>query len=378
MFLKPGLQVLLLTLLILVNGCIAQFIPEVGEDQNLLVVDGIITDQPGQNSVKLSVSSPLGGKSGARPLSSCNVTVSDDFGNSFKFTETDAGTYLPDASFCGSVGRSYTLNIHSGESRLKLSYQSLPVMMKSVPPIDSVYWEKQVLSVDSRGGPVSEGCQIYLNTHDPSNSCKYYRWEFTETWEFYIPYYVPNNHCWITENSDNIIIKNASSFSDDRIVRQPLNIVSNTTDRLKEKYSILVKQYSVSEQEYGYWEKLQNVIQHVGSLYDLTPASIPSNITCIENPGEKVLGYFSVSAVQTKRIFINEYFRGIFNAYSDCEHKAIPGNEVPPNLGTTVWIIIDRSDPPPGYKILTFLKGCYDCTVRGTNIKPPFWNESKK
>ena len=335
--------------------------PRTGEDQNLIVVEGLITDQPRQSSIKLTLSMPLGGKSTAKPLPGCAVSVSDDMGNSFNLKETDAGIYVPDSTFQGVVGRSYTLNINAGDSHGNLHYKSVPVLMKPVPPIDSVYYQKQVLERLEDGWPSKEGCQIYVAAHDPENICKFYRWEFVETWEFTLPWYAPkfvfNTHCWITEHSKNINIKNTSSFSESRVVDYPLNFISSETDRLKEKYSIIVNQYSLNEEEYRYWEKLQNVVENVGSLYDLTPASIPSNITCVENPEEKVLGYFSVSALKSRRIFIQDQFRGIIDLYRDCQHAVIGADVIPPNLYTTVWIIVDHQFPPPAYRVLTFIKG---------------------
>jgi hypothetical protein len=144
---------------------------------------------------------------------------------------------------------------------------------------------------------------------------------------------------------------------------------------LKVRYSILVNQYSIDQEEFSYWDKLQKTVEQVGSLYDLTPASIPSNISCIEKPSEVVLGYFSVSAVKSKRIFIKDQFRGMPDLYTDCENAVIGPVEVPPNLtlGVNAWVIIVHLEPPPPYRIITYFKGCADCTVRGTNIKPDFW-----
>jgi len=370
-------KVLLFAFLILISSCIEQFIPLVGEDKDIIVVEGLITDQPGQNIIKLSISLPLGGKDAAKPLIGCIVTISDDFGNNYSLHETVSGTYIEDPAFLGVVGRSYTLHIATNESHQNLSYQSYPVLMKPVPPIDSIYYDKIVLSRMSDGWPSGEGCQIYLNTHDPENICRFYRWEYVETWKFQIPYSVPNNQCWVSSNSDKINIKSTSTFSSDRIERHPINYITNTTDRLKIRYSILVNQYSLNENEYIYWEKLQNIVEQVGSLYDITPASIPSNILCIEKPNENVLGYFSVSAVKSKRIFINDNFNGIANPYSSCEDFIVTGSKPIPNLGVSVWVLISHSVPPPPYRVVTYSKGCYDCTVRGTKIEPEFWIDAR-
>ncbi len=54
------LLILYFLLLTLISGCIKQFIPAVSEDQNILVVEGLITDQPGHNTIKLTTSMPLG------------------------------------------------------------------------------------------------------------------------------------------------------------------------------------------------------------------------------------------------------------------------------------------------------------------------------
>ena len=53
------------------TGCITEFVPETKEEKELLVVEGLITDQPGINTVKLSKSMPFGKKSEAKPFSGC-------------------------------------------------------------------------------------------------------------------------------------------------------------------------------------------------------------------------------------------------------------------------------------------------------------------
>jgi Domain of unknown function (DUF4249) len=376
---KTMQKIILISFLILLNSCITQFIPQISDDKELLVVEGLITDLPDTNIIKLSRSIPLGKRTLANPLKGCIVTISDDFGNIFILRETVDGTYVTDPSkFQGVIGRSYTLHIKTHDASKDLNYESYPVNMIPVPPIDSLYYEKLAFS-ESNGINSQEGCQVYVNAHDATNLCKFYRWEFEETWEFHLPYTVPNNVCWTSNNSNVINIKNTSVLEEDRINRYPLNFVSNTTERLSVKYSILVNQYSLNEDEYTYWEKLQNVTEQVGGLYDMIPASIPSNVYCLDDPNRKVLGYFSVSANSSKRIFIKESFAGVMSPYNDhlCIADTIYGYPFIEDLNRYLWVIIDHPLPPPGYQVITKIKGCYDCTVRGTTIPPDFWNESK-
>lgn len=372
-------QIILLSILLLVSSCITQFIPHTTEERDLLVVEGLITDIPQANIIKLSRPNHLGLTTAPLPVSGCNVSVSDDSGSSFIFTETTPGTYISDpAKFQGIIGRFYTLHITTNLGNSQ-NFESYAMELKPVPPIDSVYYEKVVFSESNGATAGQEGCKIFVDTHDPENKCKFYRWEYSETWEFHLPYTVPNNVCWISNNSDVINIKNTSFIGEDRISRFPLLLITNQTDRLREKYSILVNQYSLNEDEYIYWDKLQNISQQVGGLYDIIPSAIPSNIYCVDDPNQKVLGYFSVSAKSSTRIFIKDRFAGVRTEYTDltCIADTVRGSSPIQHLNSSVWVIINSPLPPPGYRVTTRIKACYDCTVRGTKVMPAFWESNK-
>lgn len=368
-------KILLFAILLLLSSCISQFIPQTAEDKQILVVEGLITNQYEGNTIKLSRSLPLGGISSAKPLSGCNVTVSDNTGRVEEFYEHTAGTYTPSPDFIGEVGKTYILHIKSNSVTGSINYESLPVEMKPVPEVDSVFYEKETISPSSNTSAGEQGCQVYLNTHDPGNSCKFYRWEFSETWEFILPYAVPNKVCWISSSSDVINIKNTSVLAENRINRYPLTFISNKSDRVKVKYSILVKQYSMTEDEFTYWDKLQNLSQQVGGLYDIIPSAVPSNVFSKVDPAEKVLGYFSVSATSSKRIFIKDHFAGLIDLYKDCPQDTLDYSAPIPNLNNTVWVIVDHPIPPPSYRVITYTRGCADCTARGTSTPPDFWSE---
>ena len=372
---KQLLFIVIVFFQLIINGCVTKFLPEIKDDQRLLVVEGLITDQPEVYSVKLSWSIPVGSEQKVRPISGWNVEVHDDLGNIYQYTESpDTGTYISDKeTFQGVVGRIYTLYINTlGVSSSHHSFESIPVEMRAVPPIDSLFYEKVTIreGTESRG-PV-EGCQIYVNSYDPEGKCRFYRWDYSETWKFEIPYMVKNNVCWITTNSTKINIKNTSVLAEDRINCYPLNYITNESDRLSVRYSILVNQYSISEDEYSYWEKLHNITQEVGGLYDIMPSSVRGNVFCTEDPDLQVLGYFSVSSKTSERIYVDEIFRGPVNIYKDCEGESYPAGEFIPGLNVYRWIIFESNI----YVTITYDKRCADCTTRGTLTQPDFWEEN--
>ena len=108
----------------------------------------------------------------------------------------------------------------------------------------------------------------------------------------------------------------------------------------------------------------------------MIPAAISSNVYCLDNPDEKVLGYFSVSANTSKRIFIKDNFHHLANLYTDdsCIGDTIWGDTYIPYLDSTVWVIKDNS---PIYKVITYTPWCADCTTRGTTHEPSFWKDYK-
>ncbi|MFN8259244.1 MAG: DUF4249 domain-containing protein [Bacteroidales bacterium] len=379
--LKIKRLVLLLSLLFMVlifKSCITQFIPESNEVEDLLVVEGLITNQNEKNTIKLSRSLPLGLKSEARPFWGCDVFIMDNLGNSYHLNETNLGVYVTDSSsFIGIPGRIYTLKIITNLPGHNKTYESYPVEMKPVPLVDSLFYEKNVIKPKDGNYPGIDGCQIYLNTHDQTDNCRYFRWDFEETWILRLLWPVENMKCWVSDRSNSIHIKSTLTMEQNVINRFPIHYISNETDRLKRKYSILVNQYSMSEEEFNYWQDLQNLSVKVGGLSDLVPYTVPGNIKCIEKPDEKVLGYFSVSAKSSKRIYIEDNFAGIIDDYADCPTDTIPTDrpENIPGFNVNIWaLLINKgSFTSPAFTILTDRKGCADCTERGTTQKPSFW-----
>jgi hypothetical protein len=374
---KSGIVVISLLLLILSGACVKQFIPVTTEKNYLLIVDGLITDQNESYKILLSRSRPIGIKYKVDPVTDALVTVSDDLGNSYSFQQTSPGNYVSDNSiFKGETGRKYMLHIRASDTLGFYSYyESELVEMRPVPPIDSIYYEKITVRQPDDVSRGTDNCQIYLDTHDDSGNCKYFRWDFTETWEFHLHYEFPNYACWITKATDKILLKNTTGLARDYIERYPVTYIDETSDRLEVKYSMLINQYSLSPEEYTYWDKLKSMSDDVGGLYDIIPANVPGNITCITHPEERVLGYFSVSAKASRRIFIRDYFAGQVNYYSQCASEKVTNPGIIPGVGFYVWILERNDYAHPPYVILTSDKGCVDCTVRGSIIKPPFWDD---
>jgi hypothetical protein len=359
-------------LFLLVIGCSVEFIPDSDENKEQLVVEGMITDQNRINRIRLSGSLPVGKPLVRKPVKGAVVTITDENAVITTLKESPAGTYSTDSlSFRGRVGGSYSLSIKINN----VTYETDFIEMKPVPPVNSLYYKKEVITASSDTNYVDEGCRIYVDSYDPSGKCLFFRWDYAETWEYRIPYAVTNKVCWVTERSDEILIKNTSLYSQARVSKYPILFISNSGDRLKETYSILVNQYSLNEAEYDFWERVQNISQNVGNLYDISPMAIPSNIRCCDKAEERVLGYFSVSAVTQKRLFIKDHFFGLPHFFIYCATDTLRGKLPETGLNKDYWVIEDYGDEPLPFWVITTYRECADCTTRGSSVMPSFWQE---
>ncbi len=359
----PGMVLILLT-----GGCVTEFIPESKDAKQMVVIEGMITDQPVANRVKVSMSMPLDKLLNPVPVRSAIVQIKDDKGNMWTLTEKEPGCYYTDPrQFRGVPGRMYALLVNTFTGL----YVSSFVEMTASPPIDSLYYEKEFVKLNQLG-QVVEGCRIYLDTRDPSNNARHFRWDYSETWMIRLPYLVPNNICWITLESNQVFLGNTSYLTESKVSRFPLkSIATETDDRLRELYSMLVTQYTISEEEFRYWEKIQKMTDKTGGLYDVIPMNVEGNMRNVADPEEQVLGYFSVSSAVSRRIFIKDYFAGLKDLYSGCPYATVPINQTIRYLGDIYWIIIMNYDE--GTKTYTDQLRCADCTTRGSTVRPDFW-----
>jgi hypothetical protein len=378
-------QIVNIILITTATGCITQYIPESISDQEFFVVEGMLTDQAGKHTVKLSKSVPLGSDADFNAVNNGTVWISDGT-SKFLFSQSSPGVYLSDQNIMGVPGRKYTLNVeiyHYVNNRRVVDYffQSSPVEMLPVSDIDSLYYERVEIRQED-GFPFSgEGCQVLLNTRDLSGSARYYRWDYKETWQIENPGYAVVIHrvCWATNYSSEIIVKSLADLSQNRLDHMPIRFISNETDRLAERYRIEVNQYSISEDEFKYWSDIKKLNEQSGNLYDMIPSSINGNMHCVNMPDMPVLGYFSVSSKRTKEIYIDEYFKGLYNPYKFCKSDSILKDKgmFPPDmdfLNIDFYLIEDKWDlNPGGFMIISKNRECVDCTVRGSTVKPDYW-----
>ncbi len=296
---KPIILIPFLVVFVLLGTCVKPFEPNITKYDGVLVVDGEINNLPGPYEVKLTQSYKYEKDSGIK-ISGAVVKIIENTGGEISLQENGDGIYLSNSSFRAVIGNSYKLQITYNSEIYETEFE----MIKEPVPIDTVYWEYR-----NSDNVQTDGIQLLLNTHDPGNNTHYYAWEYEETWKFYVPDFPSDKpeweKCYKYSNSYYFKIASSTRLSSNRITRYPLLFIDENTNRLRWRYSILVKQFVLSEPAYKFYSDLIKLNESQGTLFDPTPHSLTGNVKCLTDKDKPVLGYFMVSGVSKKRIFID-------------------------------------------------------------------------
>jgi hypothetical protein len=391
-------------LIFVTNSCIEPFRPELnkGDLESRLVVEATITDEPGPFKVRLTKSASVYAEQDIirfDPVSGASVHITDDKGNDYQLYQGVKGWYETiDSCLRGIPGNTYTLHITDEDNNL---FESVPELMMEVPPIDSLFFEEKP-QYNFQGDSVTdeEVLNIFLNTTEPADKTHYLKWDFEETWEINMPQYIsvlfrgvsstcvyiaglsrsfmawvdiPQNqfHCWTTEHSKSILVNSTVSSSTGSILRYPITSIGPYDDRLSIRYSILLKQYELNNELYDYFKKLESLNETNGGMFDKLPSPLYGNIHSV-SANRPVLGYFFVSTVKTRRIFISNretHMKTGHSEYAKC------GWLSPPLCSSPYYHygIVSEGDLPIGLDVWGTDKYCTDCRERGSNVKPDFW-----
>lgn len=374
------------TILTLIAGCREKFYADLPSPATgYLIVEGIINlGNEVVTSINLSRTTPLDSRE-VQPEENATVLIEDKQNRQFQLNHIGNGRFesqpldLP-------LNEQYRLHVISAGKEYFSAYSDA----KTSPEIDSLYWV-----------PKEDGIEVQVNTHDVQNNSRYYYWNYTETWEYSVPFYallkyIPATNevdyrgandpqiysCWSTLNSSRIVIGSTAKLSQDLVYAKPITFVSATnTNKLVTKYSIIVRQSVLSKDAYEYLDRIRKNTEQVGSIFDSQPSQLRGNIICRNDSSEIVVGFVTASSITEKRIFVKRadlppfqiptYYevclRDTVRYHPDSLREAFAGGF---NLPIDYW----RTETGIIQAVVSAPDFCVDCRERGgTGIRPAFW-----
>ncbi|HEY4323213.1 MAG TPA: DUF4249 domain-containing protein [Mucilaginibacter sp.] len=363
--------------------------PALSTANSYLVVEGAINSGTDSTVIKLSKTVKLDSTTTVNPLLGATVTVESSQNGSWRLFDFKNNGRYASASLNLPAMLKYRLRINTSEGG---QYLSDFIAVKPTPPIDSIGYILQDGAV-----------QLYVNTHDPANNTHYYRWEYDETWFFHSRWqseYVydplldslvqrlPSQQvyfCYANDKSTNILLGSTAKLAKDVVYQSPLTNIPLTSEKVESKYSILVRQYALPAEAYQFYQNIEKNTEQLGSIFDAQPSQLKGNIHSLANPAEPVIGYLTVTNVQSKRIFIptSDLTTQILTIYPyDCVqdtaayHNSLGVNTVRLMLLSQPITNIPTAGLGSTLPVPAFLYSssiCVDCTLRGTTQAPPFW-----
>ena len=380
---------LILIVFLLLSGCIEEYYPD---DEVLkvgtLVVQAHLNNKPGEQTLVISRSSTL-----VYPefdaLSGCHVEVLNKDGDSREFKEELPGFYVfnHEDNFFRNHEEYRLIFVTPAGKQYESEYEKL----HPAPEVNSIYYLQENHST-SDPDEIEEGVQVYMDFEIDKESGRYLRWQVTETYEIHNPDYkakifdvdrrlklLPDSSswrtCWITLEVPEIFTLDLEHVDGETYRKMPLNYVNTETRRLNIRYSILVEQMALSQSAFQYWNELAKNSQSGGALFDSQPAISPGNICNVDDENELVLGFFSVSGVTERRIFVEDV--------SGLKTQTDPSYCAPGEYPDFLYYF--RPAYLPVYLALVEMDGsltfgevhkyCVDCReYKGSsNLKPDFW-----
>lgn len=373
----------ILILIFFTFSCIEEFRPELDNFDNLLVLDGKITNGPGPYTIKLSISSDVD-IIDIEPLSNATVVISEEGGIEETLIEVNPGEYKTQVDgIQGKIGESYKISITSANGK---QYESPYQLLKTPSNIESVeaVVEHQILPPDNFE---TVGYQFYVNSETSPYEQDYYVWFLEATYKYRAQLEVAfvyegalrelEDHdslriCYVNYTINEVFTASTDNLVTPKIIQQPIIFVSGKGSQLLIRYSLLTKQYSVSEEAYIFWNAIEKQAALGGSLYTAQPYQIRGNIKNINDDDDPVLGYFLVAGVSENRIFIDAP-SGLPEPAECFINSEDLGRRLLYSFPNEWPIYLGERDGVLGI----VLGGCIDCTsLNGSALEQPdFWEE---
>lgn len=387
--------------LMLTTQCISPYEVNIDNESSLLVVHSILTDEMKRQEITLSRSFPFSIDIVPKE-SNALVYVETDQGTRYDFIEENEGSYLSQEVFRAEKGKIYTLFIKTKDGK---NYSSEPKQLVGGVTIDALD------IVPKENNQNEKGLSFELTSHGDNPEGSFYRIAFEETYKIVAPYFstfdavvfaegrrmfdlrlilreTEEKTCYGTYKPSKIDIVNSSLFIEDRLNHYPVRFLKQFDPRGMHRYSILVKQYHIDKQTLAYYETLKNLSDASATVFtESQPGQIAGNISALDNSDEVVLGYFEVSGVDSKRVYVDytDYYLGENRPpfFYDCitsvpSTDGVQGQrpllEAIKNDDLIYFSSTDPGDPRgPFYMVVPY---CGDCTRIGSNKKPDFWIDS--
>ncbi|PZX50692.1 uncharacterized protein DUF4249 [Algoriphagus ratkowskyi] len=373
--------------ILFITGCREPFNPDIDPtDLSVLVVEGYLDTEGLPSILKLSYTRNIQ-TDGSNSLNYPGAAVSlrSESGAEYPLTSLGFGQF--EFAYDIPEQENYRLHIFTNDGLSYTSELIKPIITPEIIDVGVVKNEK--------------GAEIYLTTKGDENADDFL-WTYEETYAFRPKISTPykydsaskdviiralddrTNLCYRGDVSSALILETSSRFEGQFVFRQSITQILQDDERLSVRYSILISQKALDKKASEFWEILRKNTNDLGSIFSPLPSTIGGNIKNDQDPNVPVVGFVSLGTVQQKRLFVDAQevipWRAVEPDYFNCfvEPDTIMKINYPLAFTTGTFVPVVAVIPEGAYDPIGFqgaVRRCTDCTLRGVNVKPDFWED---
>jgi len=350
-------------------ACVERYDAPTVQAEPRIIVDALLSDQPGPHEVRLFLSSTLDADL-TEPswITGAAVSITDGTGGVERLTEVSDGVYQTSSTYLGVVGQRYKLTVVGKEGE---KLESGFIEMKPAGEITALYYEYVQNAINAQDPSLPQNAvNLYLDGRGADGGTNLLRWRWRGTYQILtrpelrtkrdpdgnvipdpIPcsgYIVDNRgkllstapcvccDCWPTEYSLNANVSNSNTV---RSIFNRIYLGQLPVDqwRFFIKYHLEVEQLSMTDDVYNFCKLVQAQQQGGTNIFQPNVVKVKGNITAISGT-RQAFGVFSVSSVARATLEIR------------------------------------RTDLPVlPYKPDLIIADCRYYIENSTNVRPPFW-----
>lgn len=344
---------------IILLSCKDIYYPDINNNEKILVVNGVITNENKTHLISLMWARPINGDNAFEPVTDAKVIVTDKSLLRYDFKESYGGKYFSDSSlFIPCVGNSYKLtvvlengDIYESDSQELLPIDTLGEVTGRVVQRDFVLENDNSTIVQTY-----EGIETFISYSNSDHIIPTYRFNTNViaqySWGIDLGATQHTYYCWIKLRNPNTNINITNSTHDvdvDDNILHSLCFLPKSLDYwdLTKPYNCFVidiEAYRLNRQSYLFYKKAYDQLAANNSLFDPIAVQLPSNIKCVSDSHKKAIGYFEASSLYKIAYYIFE---------RNSSEILCPNNpDYPSNLNNTGWVL----DTVPSFWYTNFLK----------------------
>lgn len=323
--------IVILLFFALINGCVDPFEFKGVDSDQLVVIDGYITNAQKAHRFKISRTA---GFSNSRNvvISGCQVVIRSDQGDIETLAELAEGVYYTSPDFRAEFGKKYQLEVRTPDDQVIVSNE---VALNSGNVMRDFEFEGVLRKTVrfSDGEVIDRETIDFSVTIDRSGEEAFYKWNMFPYFSYRANFVRPtgNEWCWIKDyQSDGVAIWHDDPAVGGASEKRILVATERYNFKLEHEYRVMLEQLTMDADAFKFWDAIRQQGENTGSVFDPLPISPKGNLSNSTDPETAVLGYFGAYKVDSLSLKLNYEEIEIFEDLPEYNCDPDPRGRRPP------------------------------------------------